>query len=57
MRLKMCLGVKHFHEWGRIKEMELNDSKCIPTLGNALVRELRMFKALIGKAKKHQIGA
>jgi hypothetical protein len=57
MRLKMCLGVKHFHEWGRIKEMEPNDSKCIPTLGNALVRELRMFKALIGKAKKHQIGA
>jgi hypothetical protein len=22
MRLKMCLGVKHFHEWGRIQEME-----------------------------------
>jgi hypothetical protein len=29
--------------------------KCITTLGDALVRELRMFKTLIREAKKHQI--
>jgi len=29
--------------------------KCIPTLGDALVQELRMYKALIGEEKKHQI--
>jgi len=30
--------------------------KCTPTLGVTLVRELRMFEALVGKEKKHQIG-
>jgi hypothetical protein len=30
--------------------------KCTPTLGVALVRESRMFKTLVGKANKHQIG-
>jgi hypothetical protein len=30
--------------------------KCIPTLGVTLVRELQMFRALIEKQNKHQIG-
>ncbi len=30
--------------------------KCTPTLGIVLVWELQMFKALVGKEKKHQIG-
>jgi hypothetical protein len=29
--------------------------KCAPTLGVAFMRELQMFKALVGKAKKRQI--
>jgi hypothetical protein len=30
--------------------------KCAPTLGVAFVRELRMFRALVGNTNKHQIG-
>jgi hypothetical protein len=30
--------------------------KSIPTLGVTFVRELQMFKTLIEKQKKHQIG-
>jgi hypothetical protein len=30
--------------------------KCTTTLGVAFMRELRMFRALVGKANKHQIG-
>jgi hypothetical protein len=30
--------------------------KCTPTLGIALLRKLQMFKALVEKAQKHQIG-
>jgi hypothetical protein len=31
--------------------------KCTPTLGVTLVQELRMFRALVEKEKKHQIGS
>ncbi len=30
--------------------------KCIPSLGVALVRELRMFKTLVGKEKNTKLG-
>jgi hypothetical protein len=30
--------------------------KCTPTLGIAVMQELQMFKAMVGKEKKHQIG-
>jgi hypothetical protein len=30
--------------------------KCAPTLGVALVRELQMFKALVVKENKYQLG-
>jgi hypothetical protein len=32
--------------------MKPNDPKCTPTLGVAIMRKLRMFGALVGKAKK-----
>jgi len=30
--------------------------KCTSILGVAFMRELQMFKTLVGKAKKHKIG-
>ncbi len=49
----MCLGVKHtFTNGGECKGRNPITPKCIPTLGIALVQELQMFKALVGKGKK-----
>jgi hypothetical protein len=54
---KMCLGVKQtFTNEGKCKVWSPMTSKCTLTLGVTFVRELRMFKTLVGKAKKHQIG-
>jgi hypothetical protein len=30
--------------------------KCTPTLGDALMRKLQMFRALVEKTNKHQLG-
>jgi hypothetical protein len=57
MRLKMCLGVKHtLTNEGECKEWSPMTPKCTHTLRVALVWELQMFRALIEKTKKHQIG-
>ncbi len=49
----MCLGVKHtFTNGGEYKGWSPMTPKCIPTLGVALVQELRMFKTLSGKGKE-----
>jgi hypothetical protein len=54
---KMCLGVKQiFTNGGKCKVWSPMTSKCTPTLGVTFVRELQMFKALVGKVKQHQIG-
>jgi hypothetical protein len=53
----MCLGVKHIlTNGGDCKGWSPMTPKCTPTLGIALVWELWMFKTLIRKANKHQIG-
>jgi len=49
-------GETYFHKWGRVQGWSTMTPKCIPTLGVALVWESRMFKVLVGKAKKHKIG-
>jgi hypothetical protein len=52
----MCLGVKHtLTNGGECKGWNPTTPKCTPTLGVALVWELEMFKALVGKANKDQI--
>jgi hypothetical protein len=57
MRPRMCLGVKHIlTNGGECKGWSPMNPQCTPTLGGALVQELWMFKALVIKAKKHQIG-
>jgi hypothetical protein len=54
---RVCLGVKHtLTNGGECKGWSPMTPKCIPTLGVAFVQELQMFKALVGKANKHQIG-
>ncbi len=54
---KMCLGVKHtLTNGGECKGWSPMTPKCTSTLGVAFVRELQMFKALIGKVKKYQLG-
>ncbi len=53
MRARVYLGVKHtFTNGGKCKGWSPMTPKCTPTLGVALVRELWMFKTLIGEAKK-----
>ncbi len=57
MRVKMCLGLKHiFTNERKCKGWNLMTPKCTPTLGVALVWELWMFRILVGRANKHQIG-
>ncbi len=57
MRLRVCLGVKHtFTNGGECKGWSPMTPKCTPTLGTTLVQELQMFRALVGKVNKHQIG-
>ncbi len=57
MRARMCLGVKHiFTNEGKCKGWNPMSPKCTPTLEIALVRELQMFRALVGRVNKHQIG-
>jgi hypothetical protein len=52
----MCLDAKHtFTNGGECKGQSPMTPKCIPILGVALVWELQMFRALVGKAKRHQI--
>jgi len=41
---------------GECKGWSLMTLKCTPTLGVAFVWELQMFKTLVGKEKRHQIG-
>jgi hypothetical protein len=54
----MCLGVKKtLTTGGECKGWNPMTPNCTFTLGVTLVQELRMFKALVGKVKKHQIGA
>jgi hypothetical protein len=56
MRPRVCLGVKHtFTNGGKCKGWSPMTPKCIPILQVALVWELWMFRALVEKAKKHQI--
>jgi hypothetical protein len=56
MTPKVCLGVKHaLTNGGGCKGRSPMTHECTPTLGVALVRELQMFGALVGKANKHQI--
>jgi hypothetical protein len=53
----MYLGVKHtLTNGGECRGWSPMTPMCIPTLEVAFVRELRMFKTLVGKANKHQIG-
>jgi hypothetical protein len=54
---KLCLGVKHtFTNGGECKGWSPMIPKRTPIFGVAPVWELQMFRALVGKANKHQIG-
>jgi len=49
--------VKHIlTNGGECKKWNPMIPRCTPTLGVALVQESRMFKVLVEKANKHQIG-
>jgi len=49
--------VKHiFTNGGNYKRWSLMTFKCTPTLGVAFVQESQMFKALVEKENKYQIG-
>jgi len=57
MRVRVCLTPKHtLTNEGECKGWNPMILKCLPTLGVALVWELPMFRALVGRANKHQIG-
>jgi hypothetical protein len=52
----MCLGVKHaFTDGGECKGWSQMTPKCTFILGVVFMRQLQMFRALVGKANKHQI--
>jgi len=54
---RMCSRVKHtFTSEGDYKRLNPMIPKCTPILGVALLQESRIFKALVEKTKKHQIG-
>jgi hypothetical protein len=54
---RMCLGARHIlTNGGECSGWNLMTPKCTPTLKVALVQEARMFKVMVGNAKKHQIG-
>ncbi len=56
MRSKIRLVVKHTLTNGRnYKGWSLMTPKCTITLGVAFLKKLWMFRALVGKVKKHQI--
>ncbi len=53
----MCLDVKHtFKNGGKCKRWSLMIPKCTLTLGVTFVWESQMFKTLVEKEKKYQIG-
>jgi hypothetical protein len=57
MKPIMCLGVKHIITIrGKCKEWSPMTPKHTPILGVALVQELQMFRALVKKENKHQVG-
>jgi len=57
MRARMCLSVKHILTNGReCKGWNPMTPNCTPTLGIAFVRELQMFRTLIGNAKNTKLG-
>ncbi len=57
MKQRMCVSVKHIlTNGGECKGWSPMIPKCTATLGVALVWELWMFRALVRKAKQHQIG-
>ncbi len=46
----------HFHKWGKVQKMEPNDSQMHFHFGVAFMQKSQMFKALVEKVNKHQIG-
>jgi hypothetical protein len=53
----MCLGVKQtFTNGGECKRWNPMTLKCTPTLGITFVQDSWMFKTLVEKVNKHQIG-
>jgi len=49
-------GETYFHKmWESARDGTMTP-KCTPFLGIALMQELQMFKTLVGKVNKHQIG-
>jgi len=53
----MCLSVKHtFKNGGECKGWSPMTPKCIPTLGVAFMQKSQMFKILVRKVNKDQIG-
>jgi len=54
---KMCLKVKHtFTSGGKCKRLNPMTSKCTPIFRVTFVGDFRIFKALVERANKHQIG-
>jgi hypothetical protein len=54
---RMCLAMKHtFTNGGKCKRWNPMTPKCTPTLTFTFMWEFQMFRALVGKANKHQIG-
>jgi hypothetical protein len=57
MRAKICLGVKHnFTNEREYKGWSPMTLKCTPTLRVALMRDLQMFKTLVGKKENTKWG-
>jgi hypothetical protein len=53
----MYLGVKHtLTNGGECKRWSPMTPKCIPTLGITFMGKSQMFKTLVEKANRHQIG-
>jgi hypothetical protein len=54
---RMCLGVKHtLTNGGEFKGWNPTTLKCTLILEVTFLQELQMFRTLVGKEKKHQIG-
>jgi hypothetical protein len=55
--MKVCSRMKHtLTSGGECKRLNPMTPKCTPTLGIELVWEFQMFKALVEKENKHQMG-
>jgi hypothetical protein len=53
----MCSSVKHnFTSGGECKRLSLMTPKCTPTLGITFMQESQMFKALVERENKRQMG-